>query len=41
MKLYRVGERFFQEFTLRQVLLNRSETGDVQGEMAVSLQVSP
>ena len=27
MELYPVGERFFQEFTLRQVLLNAVENG--------------
>jgi hypothetical protein len=27
MELYPVGERFFQEFTLRQVLLNAAEKG--------------
>jgi hypothetical protein len=27
MQLYPVGERFFQEFTLRQVLLNAAKNG--------------
>jgi hypothetical protein len=27
MELYPVGERFFQEFTLRQVLLNAAKNG--------------
>ena len=27
MSLYPVGERFFQEFTLRQVLLNAAKNG--------------
>ena len=27
MELYRIGERFFQEFTLRQVLLNAAKNG--------------
>jgi hypothetical protein len=35
MELYPVGERFFQEFTLRQVLLNAAKNG--QGSLPLAL----
>jgi hypothetical protein len=37
MELYPVGERFFQEFTLRQVLLNAAKTD--QGSLPLALPV--
>ena len=34
MELYPVGERFFQEFTLRQVLLNAAKNGNCRSEVS-------
>ena len=36
MELYPVGERFFQEFTLRQVLLNAAKNGCMDASRAAS-----
>jgi hypothetical protein len=36
MELYPVGERFFQEFTLRQVLLNAAKNGCMDAPRAAS-----
>ncbi len=36
MKLYPVGERFFQEFTLRQVLLNAAKNGCMDASRSAS-----
>jgi hypothetical protein len=36
MELYRVGERFFQEFTLRQVLLNAAKNGSGRSAAGIS-----
>jgi hypothetical protein len=36
MDLYPVGERFFQEFTLRQVLLNAAKNGCMDASRAAS-----
>jgi hypothetical protein len=39
MNLYPVGERFFQEFTLRQVLLNAAKNGSGLSAAGTSSQV--
>jgi hypothetical protein len=39
MELYPVGERFFQEFTLRQVLLNAAKNGSGPSAAGTSSQV--
>jgi hypothetical protein len=36
MELYPVGERFFQEFTLRQVLLNAAKNGSGPSAAGIS-----
>ena len=36
MELYPVGERFFQDFTLRQVLLNAAKNGCMDASRAAS-----
>jgi hypothetical protein len=36
MELYPVGERFFQEFTLRQVLLNAAKNGCMDASRSAS-----
>jgi hypothetical protein len=36
MELYPVGERFFQDFTLRQVLLNAAKNGCMDASLAAS-----
>ena len=36
MDLYPVGERFFQEFTLRQVLLNAAKNGCMDASRSAS-----
>jgi hypothetical protein len=39
MELYPVGERFFQEFTLRQVLLNAAKNGSGLSAAGISSRV--
>jgi hypothetical protein len=39
MELYPIGERFFQEFTLRQVLLNAAKNGSGLSAAGISCQV--
>jgi hypothetical protein len=39
MELYPVGERFFQEFTLRQVLLNAAKNGSGSSAAGISSRV--
>jgi hypothetical protein len=41
MELYPVGERFFQEFTLRQVLLNATKNGCGPSAAGTSSEASP
>jgi hypothetical protein len=36
MELYPMGERFFQEFTLRQVLLNAAKNGCMDAPRSAS-----
>jgi hypothetical protein len=41
MELYPVGERFFQEFTLRQVLLNAAKNGSGPSAAGTSSRAAP